>query len=161
MIHVTTTINGDETEFVCDPRETLLDVLRDPPVPDWRERRLRHRRLRRVFCHRRRQPSFVPASSSALKLKARKSARLKASPPAKTCTRSSRNSWIMQPCNAGSARRAFWSRPRRFWKSTRTQPRPRFAIGWPAIFAAAPAMTKSSVPSWTRPKTCGVLHNGF
>jgi carbon-monoxide dehydrogenase small subunit len=29
MIHVTTTINGDETEFVCDPRETLLDVLRD------------------------------------------------------------------------------------------------------------------------------------
>lgn len=29
MIHVTTTVNGDETEFVCDPRETLLDVLRD------------------------------------------------------------------------------------------------------------------------------------
>lgn len=28
-IHVTTTINGDETEFLCDPRETLLDVLRD------------------------------------------------------------------------------------------------------------------------------------
>ena len=29
MIHVTTTVNGDETEFVCDPRETLLDALRD------------------------------------------------------------------------------------------------------------------------------------
>ena len=29
MIHVTTTVNGDEAEFVCDPRETLLDVLRD------------------------------------------------------------------------------------------------------------------------------------
>ncbi|MEM8751400.1 MAG: (2Fe-2S)-binding protein [Pseudomonadota bacterium] len=29
MIHVTTTINGDETEFLCDPRETMLDVLRD------------------------------------------------------------------------------------------------------------------------------------
>lgn len=29
MIHVTTTINGDETEFVCDPRETVLDILRD------------------------------------------------------------------------------------------------------------------------------------
>lgn len=28
-IHVNTTINGDETEFLCDPRETLLDVLRD------------------------------------------------------------------------------------------------------------------------------------
>ncbi|MDE2913408.1 MAG: (2Fe-2S)-binding protein [Paracoccaceae bacterium] len=29
MIHVRTTINGDATEFVCDPRETMLDVLRD------------------------------------------------------------------------------------------------------------------------------------
>ncbi|MGB0411093.1 MAG: (2Fe-2S)-binding protein [Pikeienuella sp.] len=29
MIHVNTTINGDETEFLCDPRESLLDVLRD------------------------------------------------------------------------------------------------------------------------------------
>ena len=29
MIHVRTTVNGDETEFVCDPRETMLDALRD------------------------------------------------------------------------------------------------------------------------------------
>ncbi len=28
-IHVSTTINGDDTEFLCDPEETLLDVLRD------------------------------------------------------------------------------------------------------------------------------------
>ncbi|MGI9356762.1 MAG: (2Fe-2S)-binding protein [Rhizobiaceae bacterium] len=28
-VHVSTTVNGDETEFLCDPRETLLDVLRD------------------------------------------------------------------------------------------------------------------------------------
>ena len=28
-IHVTANVNGDETEFLCDPRETLLDVLRD------------------------------------------------------------------------------------------------------------------------------------
>ncbi|HHL21533.1 MAG TPA: (2Fe-2S)-binding protein [Aliiroseovarius sp.] len=28
-IHVTTTVNGDSVEFLCDPRETLLDVLRD------------------------------------------------------------------------------------------------------------------------------------
>ena len=27
--HVSTTVNGEETEFLCDPRETLLDVLRD------------------------------------------------------------------------------------------------------------------------------------
>jgi len=28
-IHVTGKVNGDEVEFLCDPRETLLDVLRD------------------------------------------------------------------------------------------------------------------------------------
>ena len=28
-IHVTTTINGDPAEFLADPRETLLDALRD------------------------------------------------------------------------------------------------------------------------------------
>lgn len=28
-IHVTTTVNGDPQEFLCDPEETLLDVLRD------------------------------------------------------------------------------------------------------------------------------------
>ncbi len=28
-IHVTTTVNGDEVEFLCEPDETLLDVLRD------------------------------------------------------------------------------------------------------------------------------------
>ncbi len=27
--HVTTTINGEEAEFLCEPQETLLDVLRD------------------------------------------------------------------------------------------------------------------------------------
>ena len=27
--HVTTTINGDETEFLCEADQTLLDVLRD------------------------------------------------------------------------------------------------------------------------------------
>ncbi|MDK3075230.1 (2Fe-2S)-binding protein [Sedimentitalea sp. JM2-8] len=28
-MHITTTVNGDDVEFLCDPRETLLDVLRD------------------------------------------------------------------------------------------------------------------------------------
>jgi carbon-monoxide dehydrogenase small subunit len=29
QIHVSTTINGDATEFLCEPDETLLDALRD------------------------------------------------------------------------------------------------------------------------------------
>jgi aerobic carbon-monoxide dehydrogenase small subunit len=28
-IHVTMTVNGDAVEFLCDPEQTLLDVLRD------------------------------------------------------------------------------------------------------------------------------------
>ena len=28
-IHVNTEVNGDDVEFLCDPRETLLDALRD------------------------------------------------------------------------------------------------------------------------------------
>ena len=28
-IHVRTQVNGDEVDFLCDPRETLLDCLRD------------------------------------------------------------------------------------------------------------------------------------
>ncbi|MCY3766312.1 MAG: (2Fe-2S)-binding protein [Gemmatimonadetes bacterium] len=28
-VHVTTSINGEETEFLCEPRDTLLEVLRD------------------------------------------------------------------------------------------------------------------------------------
>jgi carbon-monoxide dehydrogenase small subunit len=28
-MHVTTEINGDEVEFLCEPEQTLLDVLRD------------------------------------------------------------------------------------------------------------------------------------
>ena len=27
--HVTTTVNGDQYEFLCEPQQTLLDVLRD------------------------------------------------------------------------------------------------------------------------------------
>jgi len=28
-IHVTTTVNGEPTEFLCEPQQTVLDVLRD------------------------------------------------------------------------------------------------------------------------------------
>ncbi len=28
-IHISTTVNGDAVEFLCEPEETLLDVLRD------------------------------------------------------------------------------------------------------------------------------------
>ena len=35
--HVTATINGDEVECLCEPEETLLDILRDtkPGLPEY------------------------------------------------------------------------------------------------------------------------------
>jgi aerobic carbon-monoxide dehydrogenase small subunit len=32
--HVSTKINGEPTEFLCEPQLTLLDVLRDEPASD-------------------------------------------------------------------------------------------------------------------------------
>ena len=29
LVHVTTTINGSQTDFLCEPRQSLLEVLRD------------------------------------------------------------------------------------------------------------------------------------
>ena len=31
--HVTTTVNGDEYEYLCEPQQTLLDALRDELMP--------------------------------------------------------------------------------------------------------------------------------
>ena len=159
----TTTINGDRRRIPLRPARNHSSMsCATSLIPDWRQRRLRHRRLRRVFGHRRWPPLSAPASCLAPKRKASEigtvegiADRRRPAPDPAEIPRSCRPA--MRDLHAGHPGRE----PRRFWKSTRTQPRPRFAIGWPAIFAAAPAMTKSSVPSWTRPKTCGVLHNGF
>ena len=50
-IHVTTSVNGDTTEFLCEPEETLLDCLRDRLGLTRRQGRLRHRRLRCLQRH--------------------------------------------------------------------------------------------------------------
>ena len=47
-IHVTTTINGEPVEFLCEARQSLLEVLRDTLQPDRRQGRLQQRQLRRL-----------------------------------------------------------------------------------------------------------------
>ena len=46
--HITTIINGEPTEFLCEPQLTLLDVLRDQLDSDRQQRRLQLGRLRRL-----------------------------------------------------------------------------------------------------------------
>ena len=50
-LHVSTTINGEPAEFLCEPGDTMLDALRGPLGLDRLEGRLRVRRLRRVQHH--------------------------------------------------------------------------------------------------------------
>ena len=50
-VHVTTTINGEPSEFLCEPNDTMLDALRGPLGPHRLQGRLRLRRLRRLQHH--------------------------------------------------------------------------------------------------------------
>ena len=59
--HVSATVNGDDVEFLCDPEQTLLDVLRDELQLTGHQGRLRIGGLRCVQCHDRWQARlFVP-----------------------------------------------------------------------------------------------------
>ena len=57
--HVTTTVNGDEYEFLCEAQQTLLDVLRDELMLSRHQGRLRHRRLRRLHRDDRRRDGLL------------------------------------------------------------------------------------------------------
>ena len=58
-VHVTTTINGEPMEFLCEPNDTMLDALRGPLGADRLQGRLRLRRLRRLLDHARRSPGLL------------------------------------------------------------------------------------------------------
>ena len=144
-------VNGDAHEFLCEPQQTLLDVLRDELRPDRHQGRLRHRRLRRLQRHARRPPGLrLPGAGRRGRgprgRDHRGHGRRRDPAPAAAASSSS-----TPRCSAASARRASWSRPRRCSRRTRTRPRPRSATGWPATCAAAPATTRSSAPCSTPP----------
>ena len=113
-VQVSTTINGDAVEFLCEPHETLLDVLRDRLGLTGSQGRLRHRRLRRLQRDARRPRSSAPAWCSAPRPRAARSTPSKASPhgdelhPLQQQVPRAR-----RRCNAASARRASSSPPRR------------------------------------------------
>ncbi len=124
--HVTTTINGEPIEFLCETQQTLLDVLRDDAEPDRQQGRLRLRRLRRLLGHR----STARLVCSCLMLGVEAEGKsittvegiAHGETPASACSRSS---WNTPRCSAASARRASSSPPRRCWTRTRTRPRRR------------------------------------
>ncbi len=144
--HVSATVNGEPVEFLCEPQETLLDVLRD--------------RLGLTGSKEGCGSGDCGACSvivdgrlvcSCLVLGAEAEGRAidtiegmaqgdKLHPAAAASSSS------MRRCNAASARRASWWRRRRCSTATRTRRRAKRATGSPAISAAAPATTRSSAP---------------
>ena len=153
LVQVSTTINGDPVSFLCEPRETLLDVLRD--------------RLGLTGSKEGCASGDCGACSvmldgrlvcACLVLGAEAAGR------AVSTIEGMADGATLHPlqqkflehgrCNAGCARRASWWRPRPCWRSTRSRPRPRCATGWPATCAAAPAMTRSSGRCSTPPSKC-------
>ena len=151
------TINGERMEFLCEPQQSMLDVLRDNLrltgtkegcatgdcgacsvlldgrcvfVPDarGRKRRASDHDDRRHLARRRR------------------------------CIRSSRSSSNTPRCNAASARRVSSSRRKRCSTRIRIRRRKRSAITWRAISVVVPVTTRSSVRSKTPRKRCEEKH---
>ena len=111
-IHVQTTINGEETEFLCEPRQSLLEVLRDElRLTGTKEGcnngncgacnvLLDGRLVNRAWCW-------------ASRSRAARSPRSKASPGREGLHPLQQKFLETRRCSAASARPASWSPPRR------------------------------------------------
>ena len=152
--HVSTIINGEPTEFLCEPQLTLLDVLRDELHLTGSKEGCSSGDCGacsvtvdgRLVC----SCLMLAVEAEGHKIetiegmaRGRRSASAAAEIP--------RN---MRRCSAASARRACWSPPRRCWTAIRIRRRPRRATGSPATYAGAPATTRSSAPSSMPPPSC-------
>ena len=80
--HVTTTINGEPAEFLCDAQQTMLDVLRDQLEPHRQQGRLQLGRLRRLHVMLDGAPRLLVPGARRSRPRATRSRPSKASPRA-------------------------------------------------------------------------------
>ena len=152
-IHVTTTINGEPMEFLCEPQQTHARRAARTAGSHRHQGRLRLGRLRRLQRHGRR-----PLVCSCLMLAAeaegheirpsRAWPRRQAASAAAEIPRD--GGAAMRHLHAGLAGRLRGAAARRI----PTRPRRKSASGSPATSAAAPAMTRSSARCWKPPPKC-------
>ena len=153
--HVTTTINGEPTEFLCEPQLTLLDVLRDELHLTGSKEGCSSGDCGacsvtvdgRLVC------SCLMLAVEAEGHKIETVEGMAHGDDLHPLQRKFLEHAALQCgfCTPGRADRV----PRRCWTAIRTRPRPRCATGSPATSAAAPATTRSSAPCSTPPPNCG------
>ena len=114
-------VNGQEVDFLCEARQSLLEILRD-------ELRLTGTKegcnngncgACNVILDGRLVNSCIVL---AVEAEGRSVTRSRVSPVRRVCIRCSRSSLNMPPCNAAYARPASSSPPRRFWIGIPTRP---------------------------------------
>ena len=105
-LHVSTTINGEPVEFLCEPTETMLDVLRGPLGLTGTKEGCGTGDCGACTIT---VDGRLVCACLMLAVEAegqRDRAPSRAWPRATSCTRCSRSSWRWRRCNAASARRA-------------------------------------------------------
>ena len=143
--HVTTSVNGEPTEFLCSGEQTMLDVLRD-------ELELTGTKEGCATgdcgaCSVTVDGTLVCACLMlGTEAEGREIGTIEGMADGDSLHPLQRQFWRMRHCSAASAHRVSWSPPRRCSKRTRTRPRRKPATGWQAISAGAPATTRSSAP---------------
>ena len=147
-VHVQTTINGEGVDFLCEPRNSLLEVLRDDlDLTGAKEgcnngncgacNVIMDGRLVNSCC-----VLGVEADGCEITTIEGIGSAANLHPLQQKSSNTPR-------CNAESARPGSSSPPRHCWTRTRTPRKTRCATGWPATCAAARGTTRSSVRSWT------------
>ncbi len=125
---VTTTINGDQVEFLCEPRQSLLEVLRDELRLTGTKEGCNNGNCGACTRHPRWPARQLLPACSASRSKGTSIQTIEGSPRPRGCIRCSRRSSNTRRCSAASARRGSSSPPRRCSTAT---PTPTEAAGAP------------------------------
>ena len=154
LVHVTTTINGNEAHFLCEPRQSLLECLRDVVGMTGSKEGCNDGNCGactvnldgRIVCSclvlgveaEGAQVNTIEGVASADGLHPIQQAFLE-------------NAALQ----CGICTPGFIVAAKACWTPSRTPTKDASATGWPATCAAAPATTRSSAPCWTPGRRCG------
>ena len=151
--HVSTRINGQETEFLCSPEQSMLEVLRDTLQLTGTKEGCSTGDC--GACSVLLDGTLVCSCLMfAAEAEGCEVTTIEGIASGTTCIRCSRNSLRTRHCNAACAHPASLSQARRFLMRIPTLTSRASATGWLAIYAAAPATTRLCARCRTPPWKC-------